>query len=74
MTPEELYSEEELSKNNDGQGIDDNSCEKENLNHNCNYPFFYVCQFLNEERMNNINYNENDINEKKDLEKYQYIF
>jgi hypothetical protein len=70
---EDLYSEEELFKNSNSQGIDDNSCEKENLNHNCNYPFFYDGQFLNEERMNNINYNENDINEAKNLQKYQYI-
>ena len=71
---EDLYSEEELFKNSNSQGIDNNSCEKENLNHNCNYPFFYDGQFLNEERMNNINYNENDINEAKNLQKYQYIF
>jgi hypothetical protein len=70
----DLYSEEELSKNNNSQGIDDNSCEKENLIYNCNYPFFYDGQFLNEERMNNINYNENDINETKNLQKFQYIF
>ena len=71
---EDLYSEKDLSNNNNSQGIDDNSCEKENLNHNCNFPFFYDSQFLNEERMNNTNYNVNDINEEKNLQKYQYIF
>ena len=70
---EDLYSEEMLSKNNN-QSIDDNSCEKENLNQNCNFPFFDDEQFLNEERMNNINYNINDLNEKKNFQKYQYIF
>ena len=71
---EDLYSKEELSKNNCNQSINDNSCEKESLIHNCDYPFFEAGQFLNEERMNNINDNMNEISETENLQKFQYIF
>jgi hypothetical protein len=70
----DLFSEEEIPKNNNCKYINDNSNINEALNKDCNYPFYADQQELFiEQSTNNKNYKFYDMNEYKDIQKYQYF-
>ena len=78
--PDEIFAKEEdlfsagedFSKVNNSKNNNDNIYPNENnINFNQNYEFLYNQQcILNEERMNNFNYNLNDLNEAKNPAKF----
>ena len=74
---EDIFSEEEISKNNNCKNINDNSYINENINlhyNQNNYNFLdNQLGFLSEDRMNNLYYNFNEMNEVKNLQRFQYI-
>jgi hypothetical protein len=70
----DLFSEEAFPKNNNYKYINNNSNINETINKDFIYPFCADQKGLfNEEMINKNNYNFNDINEYKDIQKYQYI-
>ena len=70
----DLSSEEEIPKNNMCKFINDNSNINDTLNKDFNYPFYSDQQELFiEQSTNNKNYKFNEMNEYKDIQKYQYF-
>ena len=70
----DLISEEEFPKNNSCKYMNDNSNLNETLNKDCNYTIYPdQLGFYNEQSINKNNYKCSDMNEYKDMQKYQYI-